>query len=49
MDGIGGYGGWRWIFIIEGLMTFAIGLVSKFWVSISFPPLMYPIFLITTP
>jgi len=33
MDGIGGYGGWRWIFIIEGLMTTVIGVFAKFWVS----------------
>lgn len=33
MDGIRGYGGWRWIFIIEGLVTVVFGLVSKFWVS----------------
>ncbi|KAK0658117.1 putative transporter [Lasiodiplodia hormozganensis] len=32
MDGVGGYGGWRWIFIIEGLATVAIGVVSKWWV-----------------
>ncbi|RDW57236.1 putative major facilitator superfamily permease-3 [Coleophoma crateriformis] len=32
MDGIGGYEGWRWIFIIEGAVTVAIGLVSKFWI-----------------
>ncbi|KAH8727171.1 major facilitator superfamily domain-containing protein [Phaeosphaeriaceae sp. PMI808] len=32
MDGINGYGGWRWIFIIEGAVTVAFGLVTKFWV-----------------
>lgn len=26
MDGLGGYEAWRWIFIIEGLMTVALGL-----------------------
>lgn len=31
MDGIQGYGGWRWIFIIEGIITVALGLVTKFW------------------
>ncbi|KAF3992258.1 hypothetical protein FT663_01223 [Candidozyma haemuli var. vulneris] len=28
MDGVGGYEGWRWIFIIEGLLTFVVGLFS---------------------
>ncbi|KAK3670035.1 hypothetical protein LTR78_010066 [Recurvomyces mirabilis] len=27
MDGIGGYEGWRWIFIIEGLLTVIMGVV----------------------
>lgn len=31
MDGVAGYEGWRWIFIIEGLMTVVIGVASKFW------------------
>ncbi|KAJ4984912.1 transporter-like protein [Stagonosporopsis vannaccii] len=31
MDGIAGYGGWRWIFIIEGLVTVVMGVVTKFW------------------
>ena len=26
MDGIGGKGGWAWIFIIEGILTFVIGM-----------------------
>ncbi|KAA8571571.1 hypothetical protein EYC84_001569 [Monilinia fructicola] len=30
MDGVGGYGGWRWIFIIEGLLTIVIALSFKF-------------------
>lgn len=25
LDGVGGKEGWAWIFIIEGLVTFAIG------------------------
>ena len=31
MDGIRGYGGWRWIFIIEGIVTVFFGLLTKFW------------------
>lgn len=30
MDGIGGYSGWRWIFIIEGLLTIVIAITFKF-------------------
>lgn len=30
MDGIGGYGGWRWIFIIEGLVTVLFGILCPF-------------------
>ncbi|KAF1982042.1 MFS general substrate transporter [Aulographum hederae CBS 113979] len=30
MDGIAGYSGWRWIFIIEGIATVLIGAISKF-------------------
>lgn len=30
MAGIGGYNGWRWIFIIEGLATVVLAVVSKF-------------------
>lgn len=30
MKGIGGYDGWRWIFIIEGLATVVVGALSKF-------------------
>ncbi|KAK8078351.1 hypothetical protein PG996_004521 [Apiospora saccharicola] len=33
MAGVGGYGAWRWIFIIEGLMTFVVGVAAKFWVA----------------
>ncbi|KAF9880183.1 major facilitator superfamily transporter [Colletotrichum karsti] len=30
MDGVGGYEGWRWIFIIEGLATVCIGITCFF-------------------
>ncbi|KIW02927.1 uncharacterized protein PV09_05973 [Verruconis gallopava] len=30
MDGTGGYGAWRWIFIIEGLVTVVAGVAAKF-------------------
>jgi len=30
MDGVGGYEGWRWIFILEGLATVTIGVMCFF-------------------
>ena len=30
MDGVGGYEGWRWIFILEGLLTVVIAVVAFF-------------------
>lgn len=30
MEGIAGYSGWRWIFIIEGLVTVVVAVASKF-------------------
>ncbi|KAF4549816.1 MFS-type transporter-like protein 58 [Elsinoe fawcettii] len=33
MDGVGGYGGWRWIFILEGLFTILVGIASKWFVA----------------
>ena len=30
MDGVRGYHGWRWIFILEGLITFAFGIFFLF-------------------
>ena len=36
MDGLGGKQGWAWIFIIEGLGTFLIGIAS-FWMVHDFP------------
>ncbi|KAF2433664.1 MFS general substrate transporter [Tothia fuscella] len=32
MDGVSGYKAWRWIFIIEGLMTVVVGIISKFFI-----------------
>ncbi|SDA02901.1 BZ3500_MvSof-1268-A1-R1_Chr11-1g03208 [Microbotryum saponariae] len=36
MDGLGGYAGWRWIFIIEGIITFVIACAAPF-VMTDFP------------
>ncbi|QSS59713.1 MFS transporter [Histoplasma capsulatum] len=36
MDGVGGKPGWAWIFILEGLFTVVIGIIS-FWVVQDFP------------
>lgn len=36
MDGTAGIRGWRWIFIMEGVITFAIAMVA-FWVLVDFP------------
>ncbi|KAI9692756.1 MAG: hypothetical protein M1820_009399 [Bogoriella megaspora] len=36
MDGIGSYAGWRWIFIIESLITIVFSLIS-FFVIVDFP------------
>lgn len=30
MDGLAGYHGWRWIFIIEGLATVVLAVIAKF-------------------
>lgn len=30
MQGVGGYSGWRWIFIVEGLITVIFAAASKF-------------------
>ncbi|KAL1953680.1 hypothetical protein VTO42DRAFT_2391 [Malbranchea cinnamomea] len=30
MDGVGGYRSWRWVFILEGLLTVIIAVASKF-------------------
>ncbi|KGO77754.1 Major facilitator superfamily domain, general substrate transporter [Penicillium italicum] len=36
MDGVAGKPGWSWIFILEGLLTFIIG-VASFWCVYNFP------------
>ncbi|KAL2801872.1 major facilitator superfamily domain-containing protein [Aspergillus granulosus] len=36
MDGIGGKAGWAWIFILEGLATIVVGVIS-FWMVYDFP------------
>jgi MFS family permease len=36
MAGLGGKPGWAWIFIIEGLLTVLVGIVS-FWIIVDFP------------
>ncbi|PNS17905.1 hypothetical protein CAC42_3864 [Sphaceloma murrayae] len=33
MNGVGGYGGWRWIFILEGLFTVIVGIASKWFIA----------------
>lgn len=30
MDGVGGYAGWRWIFILEGLLTVVVAFFAPF-------------------
>lgn len=32
MAGVGGYNGWRWIFIIEGLLTVVVAVLGKFFI-----------------
>ncbi|KAJ5889602.1 hypothetical protein N7504_010412 [Penicillium tannophilum] len=32
LDGKGGYAGWRWIFIIEGLLTCVVAIILKYFV-----------------
>ncbi len=36
MDGVGGRAGWAWIFILEGIVTILVGVIS-FWVVQDFP------------
>lgn len=32
MAGVGGYNGWRWIFIIEGSLTVVVAVLGKFFI-----------------
>jgi hypothetical protein len=36
MDDVGGLEGWRWIFILEGILTFVVALAS-FWMLYDYP------------
>lgn len=36
MQGLQGLGGWRWIFIIEGTLTCALG-IGGYWALVDFP------------
>ena len=36
MDGIAGYGGWRWIFILEGIFTVIVA-VGSYWLIPDWP------------
>ncbi|KAL6353849.1 hypothetical protein LRP88_12844 [Fusarium phalaenopsidis] len=31
MDGVGGLEGWRWIFLLEGIVTVLLGVLTYFW------------------
>lgn len=33
MDGVGGYQGWRWIFILEGLLTVVVAVGAYFFLE----------------
>jgi hypothetical protein len=40
MDGIGGYAGWRWLFFIEGAISFVVG-IAGFWLFPDNPETAY--------
>ncbi len=33
MNGVGGYAGWRWIFILEGILTVIVACIAFFTIS----------------
>ena len=37
MNGLGGYGGWRWIFILEGIATVLAALVAAIFLPADLP------------
>lgn len=36
MDGVGGYRAWRWLFILEGILTILVALIS-YWALPDWP------------
>lgn len=32
MSGVGGYNGWRWIFIVEGIITIIVAACGKYFI-----------------
>jgi hypothetical protein len=36
MGGLSGLTGWRWIFIIEGILTMVLGVIG-YWLLVDFP------------
>ena len=41
MAGLAGLNGWRWIFIMEGIITIVVGFVS-YWLLVDFPDGTHP-------
>ena len=37
MDGVGGVAGWRWIFILEGIVTFLLGCLAAVFLPADIP------------
>ena len=40
LDGVGGYSGWRWLYFIEGLISFAFG-IATYWLFPDNPETAY--------